>query len=211
MALNKKWRGAVPEITSIEPQKKDKDRCNVYIDGRFYCGLTLQAAVKYRLKAGMHVERPFLDEIQLETDKNTALDKALTHISSSMKTEKQIADFLAKKGYTEAVCGYVLERMRYYNFIDDYAYCKAYISGVSGRGKRLLEADLLKRGAKREAIERALSEVEEDGDEARAVAQKYLRGKERTKENLYKAFRYLLSRGFGYDTAKEAVDFSDDD
>lgn len=211
MALNKKWRGAVPEITSIEPQKKDKNRCNVYIDGRFYCGLTLQAALKYRLKAGMHVEKPFLDEIQLETDKNTALDKALTHISSSMKTEKQIADFLSKKGYTEPVCEYVLERMRYYNFIDDYAYCKAYISGVSGRGKRLLEADLLKRGAKREAIERALSEVEEDGGEARAVAQKYLRGKERTKENLYKAFRYLISRGFGYDTAKEAVDFSDDD
>lgn len=201
----------MPEITSIEPQKKDKNRCNVYIDGRFYCGLTLQAALKYRLKAGMHVEKPFLDEIQLETDKNTALDKALTHISSSMKTEKQIADFLSKKGYTEPVCEYVLERMRYYNFIDDYAYCKAYISGVSGRGKRLLEADLLKRGAKREAIERALSEVEEDGGEARAVAQKYLRGKERTKENLYKAFRYLLSRGFGYDTAKEAVDFFDDD
>ena len=54
-------------------------------------------------------------------------------------------------------------------------------------------------------------EVEEDGGEARAVAQKYLRGKECTKENLYKAFRYLISRGFGYDTAKEAVDFSDDD
>ena len=60
------------EITSIEPQKKDKNRCSVYIDGRFYCGLTLQAAIKYHLKVGMHVEKPFLDEIQLETEKNTA-------------------------------------------------------------------------------------------------------------------------------------------
>ena len=199
------------EITSIEPQKKDKNRCSIFIDGRFYCGLTLQAAVKYRLKAGMHVEKPFLDEIQLETDKNTALDKALTHISASMKTEKQIRDFLNKKVYTQPVCDYVLERMAYYGFIDDYAYCKAYISGCSGRGKRLLEADLIKRGASRCAIDSALEEVEEDGEGARAVAEKYLRGKERTRENLYKAVKYLVSRGFSYDTAKDAVNVSDDD
>lgn len=199
------------EITSIEPQKKDKNRCSIFIDGRFYCGLTLQAAVKYRLKAGMHVDKPFLDEIQLETEKNTALDKALTHISATMKTEKQIKDFLVRKGYTDAVCSYVLERMHYYGFIDDYAYCRAYISGISGRGKRLIEADLLKRGADRGAIERALSEMEEDEGEARSVAEKYLRGKEKTKENIYKAYKYLISRGFSYDTAKAAVDFSDDD
>ena len=199
------------EITSIEPQKRDKNRCNVYIDGRFYCGLTLQAAVKYHLKAGMHVDKPFLDEIQLETDKNTALDKALTHISASMKTEKQIRDFLEKKGYTAPVCEYVLERMNYYGFTDDYAYCKAYISGCCGRGKRLIEADLVMRGASRSAIDKALSEVEESGEEARAVAEKYLRGKERTRENLYKAVKYLVSRGFSYDTAKDAVNVSDDD
>ena len=150
----------MPEITSIEPQKKDKNRCSIFIDGRFYCGLTLQAAVKYRLKAGMHIEKELLDEIQLETEKQTALDKALTHISASMKTEKQIRDFLAKKGYTAPVCDYVLERMHYYGFIDDYAYCKAYIAGVSGRGKRMLEADLIKRGADRSAVDKALSEVE---------------------------------------------------
>lgn len=198
------------EITSIEPQKKDKNRCSVYIDGRFYCGLTLQAAIKYHLKVGMHVEKPFLDEIQLETEKNTALDKALTHISATMKTERQIRDFLDKKGYTEAVCEYVIEKMNYYGFLDDYAYCKTYISGCSGRGKRLIEADLIKRGASRSAIDRALSETEEDGDAARAVAEKYLRGKERSRENLSKAYKYLLSRGFSYDTAKAALDFDDD-
>lgn len=204
----------MPQITSVEPQKKDKNRCSVFIDGRFYCGLTLQAAVKYHLKAGMHVEESLLDEIQLETEKQTALDKALTHISASMKTEKQIRDFLAKKGYTAAVCDYVLERMHYYGFIDDYAYCKAYIANVSGRGKRLLEADLIKRGANRKDIARALEEAEDSVEDARAVAEKYLRGKQRTRENIYKAVKYLVFRGFSYDTARSAAgapDFSDDD
>ena len=75
------------EITSIEPQKKDAKRCNVYVDGRFYCGIKLEVAIKYRLKAGMQIEKSQLDEIQLETEKSQALDKALTHISASPRTK----------------------------------------------------------------------------------------------------------------------------
>lgn len=200
----------MPEITSVQPQKKDKNRCSIFIDGRFYCGLTLEAAIKYRLKAGMHIEESLLDEIQLETEKSTALDKALTHISASMKTERQIKDFLVAKGYTGAVCEYVLERMRHYGFLDDYAYCKAYIGSVSGRGKRMLEADLIRRGADRSAIERALSETDEDEDGAARLAEKYMRGKERTRENMYKAVKYLVARGYGYDVARRAACVSED-
>ncbi len=200
----------MPEITSIEPQKKDKNRCSIFVDGRFYCGLRLETAVKYRLKVGMHVERGFLEEVQLETEKSAALDKALTHISASMKTERQICDYLRGKGYTDPVCEYVAEKLRYYGFLDDYAYCKAYISGCNGRGKRLLEADLMRRGASREAIERALSETDEDTEGARALAGKYMRGKERTRENLYKALKYLVARGYSYDAAKAALEADDE-
>lgn len=194
------------EITSIEPQKKDAKRCNVYVDGRFYCGIKLEVAIKYRLKAGMQIEKSQLDEIQLETEKSQALDKALTHISASPKTKKQIADFLSEKGYTEAVQSYVLERLEYYKFVDDYAYCRAYVQSVTGKGKRALEADLIKRGAERRAIEETLGEVEEDSGEAVKILQKYMRGKEFTKENLYKGFKYMLSKCYSYDTAKTALE-----
>lgn len=194
------------QITSIEPQVKDKNRCSIYVDGRFYCGIKLEVAVKYRLKAGMQIDKARLDEIQLETEKAQALDKAMTHISATMKTEKQMRDFLLKKGYVQAVCDYVTDKLYYYGFIDDYAYCRAYINSVSGKGKKALEADLIKRGAKREAIEETLSEFEEDENEVLAVLEKYLRGKERTKENLYKGMKYLLGKGFSYDAAKSAVE-----
>ncbi|MDE7214734.1 MAG: RecX family transcriptional regulator, partial [Clostridia bacterium] len=166
------------EITLIEPQKKDKTRCNVYVDGAFYCGIKLEVVVKYHLKSGMAIDKARLDEIQLETEKSQALDKAMTHLSAIMKTEKQIKDFLTKKGYTEAVCVYVLEKLKYYNFVDDYAYCRAYVQSVKGKGKRALFADLYKRGADKRAIEKALDEVEEDDGEALAVLEKYMRGKQ---------------------------------
>lgn len=194
------------QITLIEPQIKDKQRCNIYVDGRFYCGIKLEVAVKYRLKVGMQIEKSQLDEIQLETEKAQALDKAMTHISATMKTEKQVKDFLSKKGYVDAVIEYVIEKLNYYKFLDDYAYCRAYVQSVSGKGKKVLELDLIKRGAKREAIEEALSEVEEDEEEVVALLKKYLRGKEYTKENLYKGFKYLLSKGYEYDVSKSAME-----
>lgn len=194
------------EITLIEPQKKDPKRCNVYVDGRFYCGIKLEVAIKYHLKSGMQIEKSKLDEIQLETEKSQALDKAMTHLSATMKTRKQMTDFLVKKGYTAAVVDYVLERLEYYNFIDDRAYCRAYVNSVTGKGKRALEADLFKRGISSKIIDEVLSETEEDEDAVFAVLDKYMRGKEINKENLYKGFKYLLSKGYGYDTAKSALE-----
>ena len=194
------------EITSIEPQVKDKNRCNVYIDGRFYCGIKLEVAIKYHLKAGMQIEKSQLDEIQLETEKSQAVDKAMTHLSATMKTEQQMRDFLIKKGYTEAVCDYVIERLQYYKFIDDYAYCKAYLNTVRGKGRRAIEADLIKRKANREVIREALDEFEESGDEAFELFKKYLRGKEINKVNLLKGYKYLLSKGYSYDTAQSAME-----
>lgn len=194
------------EITSIEPQVKDKNRCNVYIDGRFYCGIKLEVAIKYHLKAGMHIEKSQLDEIQLETEKSQAVDKAMTHLSATMKTERQMREFLTKKGYTDAVCDYVIEKLQYYKFIDDYAYCKAYVNSVHCKGKRAIEADLIKRKASREAIQSALEEFEEAEDDAFEILQKYMRGKEINKFNLLKGYKYLLSKGYGYDTAQAAVE-----
>ena len=44
------------DITAITPQVKDKERCNIYVDGKFYCGLKLETALRYRLKAGEPIE-----------------------------------------------------------------------------------------------------------------------------------------------------------
>ena len=194
------------EITSIEPQVKDKNRCNVYVDGVFYCGIKLEVAIKYHLKAGMHIEKSQLDEIQLETEKSQAVDKAMTHLSATMKTERQMRDFLAGKGYTDAVCDYVIERLRYYNFIDDYAYCRAYVASVHGKGRRAIEADLIRRKASRDAINEVLDEFEESDDEAFELLKKYLRGKEINKMNLLKGYKYLLSKGYSYNTAQSAME-----
>ena len=203
------------EITAITPQMKDKRRCNVYIDGRFCCGLTLEAAVKYRLKVGELINPERLEEIQFESEKNTALDKALTHISASKKTEKQVRDFLKGKGYLPAVCDYVLEKMRGYGFVDDREYAQDYVDfAAAKKGGRLIKMELKAKGIAEEDIDEALTSLNQDEQESAAgrILGKYMRGKTPDRETLGKAFRHLMSKGFDYETARSALSaFGDTD
>lgn len=194
------------EITAITPQVKDKTRCNIEIDGRFACGMKLETVVKHRLKVGMSVSAEELAALQLESDKETAFDKALTHISARMKTEKEVRDFLARKGYLGDVCDYVVEKMKRYAFLDDGAYALAYAQSAGKRkGRRLIAAELKRKGVSEEDIGRAVEALEGEQDSAVTVLGKYLRGKPLDRTTLRKAYSYLLGKGFDYDTAQAAI------
>ena len=194
------------EITAITPQVKDKTRCNIFVDGRFYCGLTLEAAVKNRLKAGQTIDPDRLGEIQLESERSTALDKALHFIAASQKTERQIREYLAGKGYLAAVSDYVLEKMSGYGFLDDRQYAESYAaSAVKKKGARLIRAELKEKGVSDEHIRNALDGLEGEAETAAKLLGKYMRGKEADRQTRYKAFRYLIGKGFDYDTAKSAL------
>ncbi len=170
--------------------------------------MSLETTVKNRLKVGQTVSPEALSKMQLESEKSVALDKALTHISATRKTEKQVRDFLRGKGYLPDVIDYVLEKMREYGFVDDSEYAEAYVEFAGGKkGGRLIKAELRKKGIAQEKIDEALNklDVETQVETAGAILQKYLRNKERSRETLQKAYRYLISKGFSYDTAKSAV------
>lgn len=194
------------EITGIIPQLKDKTRCNIEVDGKFYCGMKLETVILNRLKVGMTVSLDELTGIQLESEKQTALDKALTHITVSMKTEKEIRLFLKKKGYLEDICDYVVGKMKEYGFLDDEAYSVAYIGSVGKRkGRRLIAAELRKKGVSDEEIDSALETLKGEEDIAKAVLEKYMRGKVIDKKNLQKGYVYLIGKGFDYETARSAL------
>lgn len=198
-------------ITSIEQQKKDKRRCSIFVDGAFYCGMKIEVAVKNRLKVGQAVDKAMLDDLQMETEKSEALDRAMTHLSASPKTEGQMRTYLSGKGYVPAVVDYVLDKLRGYGYIGDAEYCKNYIQGISGKSKKAIKAQLLKRGVSADVAEEALSDFSDDEEEVAALLEKYLRGKERTRENIYKGCRYLISRGYDYDKVKAAGDRLNED
>ena len=196
------------EITAITPQTKDKTRCNIFIDGKFYCGLSLETAVKKRLKVGQVIVPRYLAKLQMECEKQKALDKALTYVSASRKTEKQVRDFLRKKGYLSIVCDYVIAKMREYNFLNDAEYAEAYVESVSKKkGGRLIRLELKRKGLEEADVDTAMETLDEETEieTAKKILDKYMRGKNSDRETLYKAFRYLMGKGFEYEIAKSAL------
>ena len=196
------------EITAITPQIKDKRRCNIFVDGRFCCGLTLETTVKNRLKVGQIITPERLAEIQLDSEKNTAFDKALTHISATQKTEKQVREFLQGKGYLPAVVDYAVEKLRSYNFLNDGQYAEAYVESISKRkGSKLIRMELRSKGVSEMEIDAALDAlpVEQEIETAKGILEKYMRGKVCDKTTLQKACRYLLGKGYDYEVVKSAL------
>mgnify|MGYP004558380907 FL=1 len=195
------------KITDIKPQVKNPTRCNVYLDNAFYCGLELETVMRYRLKAGDDIEKERLDEIQSDSETARAFDKALSFISLSKKTKKQVRDYLTKKGYTDKTIDRALEKMQSYAFIDDEDYARDYARSVAAnKGKRLIALELKRKGVSDADASAALDELGDELPSATAVAEKYAKNKEKNRENLLKCYKYLLSKGFSYDTAKQAAD-----
>ncbi|MBE5754280.1 MAG: hypothetical protein E7340_02975 [Clostridiales bacterium] len=202
----------MPKITQISVQTRNKNRCNLFVDGEFFAGVSTEILLKERIKTGDEVDRATLASLLFESEKQEALGKAVDYISKALKTKKQVKDYLLRKGYSEDIVWFCIDKLKEYAYVDDVEYSKRYINSVSKtNGKKLVEYKLMSKGVKKEDISTAFENTEIDAKEnAKAVAEKYLKNKERTKEVKAKAYRYLISRGFSYDEASYALSNFDD-
>lgn len=195
------------KITQISAQERNKERANIYIDGEFYVGVSLETVLKLRLKIGDNVDGDRLSEIVAEAERADAMAKAADYALKTLKTKRQVKDYLIKKGYSEEIAWQCVDKLKEYGYIDDKEYSKRFIESTSKtQGRRLIEYKLMTKGVKKEDIAAAYETAEtDDRENARGLAEKYLRNKEITKENVLKTYKYLIGRGFSYEQADYAV------
>ena len=184
-------------ITKIEVQKKNKQRANLYLDGEFYCGLSCEIVVKNRLKEGSEVNTSFVDSLKNDAEKDIALSKTLNFISKSQKTQKQIKDYLTKKGFEDTIINYALQKLEEYNFVNDEEYAKNFVKyKTKSSGKRKILMELKQRGVCEDLAKNSVESFSKDEENIYSVAEKYLKLKERDFKTKQKAFRFLLSKGY---------------
>lgn len=169
--------------------------------------MSIETAMLNRLKVGAEIDSEKLNQVIQENERKEALVKATDYVAKNLKTKRQVKDYLLRKGYTEEVAYYCIDKLKEYNYINDEEYSKRYIETTNkGQGKRLIEYKLMMKGVKKQDIESAYENVEVDENEnAKKVAEKYLKNKEITKENIAKAYRYLIGKGFSYSQADYAL------
>ena len=192
------------EITKIEMQKSNDERANLYLDEKFFSGISLELVVKEHLKVGMEIDENKLSELILEDEKGKALAKAVKYIGSNLKTEKQLRDYLKKKEYNPATIDYVIDKLKEYDYLNDENFAKAFILTYSKKyGKLKLKSQLKMKGIKDSIIDSLLEDVQSDSIDL--VAKKYMKNKDLTYENLQKLMRFLYSRGYEFDDINSCV------
>ena len=117
-------------ITKIEQQAKNKDRVNIFLDGEFKLGCSLDIAILNHLKEGVEVGEQKLEELVFENEKSLALNKAVGLLGKNLKTKKQMRTYLKDKGYSQKIVDYVLEKLAEYNYINDVNYATIYVRSV---------------------------------------------------------------------------------
>jgi len=194
------------EITAISMQKNSAKHCNVYLDNAFYCSLRLETVVLKGLKVGQMIDEKELSKLQVESEYTHALDRAMTYLSGSFKTKKQVSDYLLKKGYTEELVEKVLLKLEDYRFVNDALYAERYAEMASNsKGKYLIARELKAKGIDSATAKNVLEDFCDDEEVALSIAQKTLKGKETSRENLSKVYRKLISKGFSYETCDKVI------
>lgn len=194
-------------ITDIIVQAKDKNRCNVYVDGEFSFGISIETAYKNHLKKGYNLTDEEKELLLFQGEYDIALAKALNYVSKTLKTKKQVITYLKGKGYADSNIYAVIDKLKEYGYIDDVEYAKKYIElNSSNQGKKLSSYKLANKGIKLQDIDVAFTNTEIDHkSNALNTFTKYMRNKENTKENILKASRYLYSRGFNYEEIESVI------
>lgn len=186
------------KITKLEVQKNDKNRVNLYVDDEFYSGIPAELVYLEHLKTGLEIDEKDLKKIIFENEKSKAMSRVTKYIGSSLKTQKQIRDYLRKKEYSDDTIEFVMSKLVEYNYIDDKKYAQAYVLTYGKKyGKLKLISQLKIKGVSEEIIEYVLEDNKVDSIES--VASKYLKNKVMSYEVSQKLFRFLYSRGYEFD------------
>ena len=139
-----------------------------------------------------------------------ALDRAAALLSVRDATEHETAERLRRSGYPEQTVARVMQTLTQAGYVDDTRFAGHFVES-KGRnyGSRRLYGELRRKGVSEDKAREALEErsEEDEASAARRQAEKLLLRKDASDPDVRrKAVQALVRRGFGWDTAREAVE-----
>jgi regulatory protein len=185
-------------ITALRFQKRNKDRVNVYLDGKFAFGLAAIEAA--RLRVGLELDDDDIARLRRRDDAERAYERALNFLSYRPRSEAEVRRNLHKKQIGDAVVEEVVERLARIGMLDDREFARYWVDNrveFNPRGARALRQELWEKGVPGPVIEDVLADLDEE-----AAARKALETGTRRFSHLEpRDFRrkleaYLARRGF---------------
>lgn len=205
----------MPSITKLKIQR-NKQRVNLYLDGKFAFGLSLDKVIKKGLAVGQNLTQQQIEKLFFSGQLEKLYHKTLNFLSYRPRSEKEVKDYLKKhlpQELRKKVEDKILTKLKKQKLIDDYKFSLWWIEQrltFRPKGKRLLKSELFKKGISREIIDETLSTIDEQ--KLKNLAKEMLKKKIKRSKNISKLelkkklFSYLARRGFDFDVIKNVID-----
>lgn len=196
------------KISKVEPQKKNKNRCSIYIDGEFRFGLTKELALKYDLKEGDEISDPEIKEILLQEEKEKIRTRAFKILHFRQRSVRELRERLISLGYDTPLVDDVIDELRADNTLNDEQFAQAFINDyttLKPKGNRFIARELLKRGISKDVVLELINKRDEHTLIKRFIKKK-LSNLDKTKpKERQKIIRRLLYHGFTPGTIYDAI------
>ncbi len=197
------------KITKITPQKKRKNRYNLYINGEFFEGLDQNTVAIHKLYEGKILTEEEIEKIRETEVREKLHDRVINLISKFPKTEFELKRYIKRKGYSDEIAEKEIRRLKKYDLIDDKKYAKRYVESNRKYSKRMLRKKMFKKGIDRKIIDDVLNRPEIDKKEEKIllkVAKKKLNRLKKDEDKKRKLFQYLARKGFDFEDIYDIVD-----
>jgi regulatory protein len=196
------------KITAIEPQQKNPQRVNIYLDGEFAFGLA--RFTTGWLKVGQELSEEKVAALQVEDANEMAYQKALHFLSYRPRSSAEVRQNLTKRGTPEPLVEETLNRLQRAGLVNDQEFARAWVENrntFQPRSKLALRMELRRKGLSDEIVQPVLDEQVDEEALAFEAARKYARRLTGLEwfEFRQKLSGFLARRGFSYTTLSPVV------
>ena len=195
------------KITDIRPQIKRANRYSVFVDKKYTFSLGESELIRLGIHSGQEVS-----VTEIETFKGLSkLDKiyglALQLVVRRPRSEKELRDYLRRKGHDEDGAMFILNKLTMNGLVDDEAFATSWVANrrlLKPTSLRKLQLELRQKGISAETIGKVLAEDEVSDS---SVLKEIIARKRRQTKNQddMKLMQYLARQGFGYGDIKSAL------
>ncbi len=215
------------KITSVEPQKNNPHRFNIFLDGQFAFGADEDLVVERRLVLGKEINPGDMEKILSEAEVGKLVEKVYGLLNVRYRSEKEIRDYMRNLSFkrkikdkdelSEVVIEALIEKLKKRDLINDLRFAKEWVQArrkSKQKGINALKSELFQKGINREIVDEVLSAENSDASAEETLAKDALEKKIRIWKNLpemefkQKALSFLMRKGFNYDLAKQVVENS---
>lgn len=202
-------------ITALRAQAHDPQRVNMFIDGEFALGVSLNTITAAGLYVGKALSEAEYDRIAGAESADRALQAAMRYLEARPRSAAEIRARLQRKDFAPEAIDAALGRLGELGLIDDAAFARFWVENRQScrpRGSGLLRDELRRKGIDRAVADMVLSDESMIGDEdkqirvlARAALPKYAGSVDRT-AFMRRMGGYLQRRGFSFEAIRPVVE-----